>query len=149
MARVGFTVVENVFKSLIFFKFQLLFGNYARWNHHKSFELQASLTFWVPDIFLAWNQNLIMKSEPSDQNLVFKWISFIVLFCNVCDHCENLDERFLVISNSMRPDRESKIAGSSKIATIKNSWSFFMYVLGRQSAKVFFSVLVEMVIKIT
>ena len=24
---------------------------YARWNHHKSFELRAPLTFWGPDIF--------------------------------------------------------------------------------------------------
>ena len=26
------------------------------------------LTFWVPNIFEAENQNLIMKYEPSDQN---------------------------------------------------------------------------------
>ena len=37
-----------------------------RWNHHKSFEHRAAapLTFWVPDIFQAWNQNLIMKYGP-------------------------------------------------------------------------------------
>ena len=40
----------------------------ARWNHHKSFELQISapLTFWVPYIFQAWNQNLFMKYPSSD-----------------------------------------------------------------------------------
>ena len=36
---------------------------YARWNHHKSFEhrVTAPLTFWVPDIFQVWNQNLTIK----------------------------------------------------------------------------------------
>ena len=48
-------------------KIQTFFGNYARWNHHKSFEPRAPLTFWVPDIFQVRNQNLIMKYEPSDQ----------------------------------------------------------------------------------
>ena len=48
-----------------------LFCYYARWNHHKSFEHPAPLTFGVPGIFQVWNQNLTMKYEPSDQNLVF------------------------------------------------------------------------------
>ena len=42
-------------------------SDYARWNHHKSFELPAPLTFWVPSIFEASNQNFIMEYEPSDQ----------------------------------------------------------------------------------
>ena len=47
----------------------LYFSDYARWNHHKSFEhrVAAPLTFWVPGIFQAWNQNLFMKHGPSDQ----------------------------------------------------------------------------------
>ena len=59
-------------------KIQTIFDNYARWNHHKSFELQAPLTFWVPERFKAWNQNIIIKYEPSDHNLIFKWFNFIV-----------------------------------------------------------------------
>ena len=49
----------------------IIFPYYMRWNHHKSFELRvaAPLTFWVPDIFQAWNRNLIMKYGPSDQFL--------------------------------------------------------------------------------
>ena len=61
-------------------KIQTIFDNYARWNHHKSFELQAPLTFWVPERFKAWNQNIIIKYEPSDHNLVFKWFNFILSF---------------------------------------------------------------------
>ena len=48
--------------------FHLSFPYYARWNLHKSFELQvdAPLSFWVPNIFQAWKQNLIKKYWPSD-----------------------------------------------------------------------------------
>ena len=58
---------EKYQKCLIFSKNSFLFCYYARWNHHKSFELPAPLAFWVIDIFQAWNQNLIMKYEPSDK----------------------------------------------------------------------------------
>ena len=45
--------------------FHLSFPYYARWNLHKSFELQvdAPLTFWVSNIFQAWNQNLIWNID--------------------------------------------------------------------------------------
>ena len=58
-------------------KIQTIFDNYARWNHYKSFELQAPLTFWVPDIFQAWNQNLIMKYVLPDQFLSHETNRFI------------------------------------------------------------------------
>ena len=48
------------------------FQMYARWNHHKNFEHWAPLTFWVPDLFQAWNWNLIMKYEYSDQFYAIK-----------------------------------------------------------------------------
>ena len=47
------------------------FTLYTRWNHHKSCEHRAAapLTFWVPDIFQAWNQNFIIKYWPSDAKM--------------------------------------------------------------------------------
>ena len=66
-------------KYLIFSSRKYLNFSCARWNHHKSFELPAPLTFWVFDIFQVWNQNLIMKYEHSDQNFTFKWFNFIVV----------------------------------------------------------------------
>ena len=59
---------QSVTQTIRWFKGISKFLVYARWNHHKSFEhrVAAPLTFWVPDIFKAWNQNLVMKYEPSD-----------------------------------------------------------------------------------
>ena len=54
------------------------FAYYARWNHHKSFELQAPLTFWVFDIFQASNWNLFMKYQLSDHYMFFKLFNFII-----------------------------------------------------------------------
>ena len=72
---------------------------YARWNHHKSFEhrVAAPLTFWVPDIFQAWNQNFITKYQPSVAisklnlallllNLIFSSCLLNQLWVDVCVH---------------------------------------------------------------
>ena len=54
---------------------------YARWNHHtKVSSSTLTLTFWVPDIFQAWNQNLIMKYDLFD--FIFTiWNPQQICFC--------------------------------------------------------------------
>ena len=69
--------VREEFEFLIIIIGKILLLSYARWNHHKSFELSAPLTFWVPDIFQAWNQNLIMKYGLPDQFLCKEISRFI------------------------------------------------------------------------
>ena len=84
--------------------------------------LKSPQKFWTPSFANFWGSRHILGLKSKSYYEIWTFWSKLGLQMNQFhsfDHCENLDERFLVISNSMRPDRESKIAGSSKIATIK------------------------------